>query len=531
MDAINLTLKFVNQTSSTAAQTGDFNIVIFMILTLLTLTALILFKKNKRIAIITLSVIGICLVTVPAFAQNTNKIFTTDKDIITTVKTDEAIKVEPCTLTNVSDKYYTTENVKFKLTEEAQKINGIENISFKVTGLENKDIAPGESTVLNFELSNINNQLAEKLNGINLYTICITPVLSKEYKVTYNSGNTPYNTEIRGHVPVDKNFYHRGDQVTIADKNTLESYGLAFNGWSTDPKAKTGEFKAGSTATIESDMTLYAIWKIKYDAHRGCQIWGPENSIASFEAAAARHLWAIETDFRMSADGQVYCIHDSSFNRTVVERHTHTPVSGYVKDYDSETIKRMEVAAVNSPKPDYPDFKPLYDYDKLDERQRSIPTMDDYFRICSESGCFAFVELKENVVVPGYDPIIVQMNKCIEKYNMKGKVIISSSDFDLLSAYRDTGGQDLVHLIFGKATDIDKMKDLGNSAIAFNYPDLDAPIDDFEYQGKKYTTHKEIVDLMHNLGMQVCFRAVDNEQMLKKSFELGIDYFPTNSLW
>ncbi|MBQ9548699.1 MAG: hypothetical protein IJV01_06045 [Bacteroidales bacterium] len=249
-----------------------------------------------------------------------------------------------------------------------------------------------------------------------------------------------------------------------------------------------------------------------YSGHRGLQPFGPENTFASFEACAPHGLWAVETDFRRTADGVVVCMHDASLDRT-------TNGSGLVREHSWKEIKALEVKEVNGRT-----VQKCYDYATLSRRQKGVPTMDDYFRICSRGGLVAFVELKED------DGVIAQMNRCIERYKMQGRCVISSSKRELLAAYRAQGGRELIHLIFAKIEDLDWLVSLGNAALAFNYPDLSAEVH-LQHGEVRIDSLKELVDHCHALGLKICFRAVDTPEAAAQSAALGLDYFPTNNLW
>lgn len=249
-----------------------------------------------------------------------------------------------------------------------------------------------------------------------------------------------------------------------------------------------------------------------FSGHRGLQPFGPENSFASFEACAPHGLWAIETDFRRTADGAVVCMHDATLDRT-------TNGSGAVRDHTLAQIRALEIQEVNGKTVDK-----CYDYEALTPHQKSVPTMDDYFRICADGGLVAFVELKED------DGVIAQMNRCIERYRMQGRCVISSSKRELLAAYRAQGGQELIHLIFARMEDLDWLVTVPPAALAFNYPDLSEEIH-LEHDGQSIDSLKELVDYCHNLGLKICFRAVDTPEAVVQSAALGLDYFPTNNLW
>ena len=244
-------------------------------------------------------------------------------------------------------------------------------------------------------------------------------------------------------------------------------------------------------------------------AHRGLQSMGPENSLPSFKAAAEKGMWAIETDFRITADGQVVCIHDMTLERT-------TDGQGAVADMTLEQIRTLKLKPVNTKT-----VKQLYDYEHMSDADKVVPTMDEYFQICKEAGAVAFIELKED------KGVIKAMIEAIEKYGMKGSCVISSGNLALLEKYRAAGGKETIHLIFAKPEQIAKVKELGNASVSFKYSDLDAQVD-LTIDGVHLTSFKQIVDHMHNNGIKICFRAADSADEARKHLALGVDYMPTN---
>lgn len=216
------------------------------------------------------------------------------------------------------------------------------------------------------------------------------------------------------------------------------------------------------------------------------------------------NMWAIETDFRITKDSVVVCMHDATIDRT-------TNGTGKVKDMKLRQLRRLQILEVNSSKT----ITRRYDYAALTAREKRIPTMEDYFRICRKGGCIPFIELKED------NGVINRMNAAIEKYGFKGRCIVSSTRLELLKAYRASGGTERIHLIFAKKKDIPALLELGNAALAFNYKDLDSNWDEL----------KDLVEYCHSLGLKICFRAVDTPETARKSLALGIDYMPTNNLW
>jgi uncharacterized repeat protein (TIGR02543 family) len=78
-----------------------------------------------------------------------------------------------------------------------------------------------------------------------------------EVYVWYNG-----NGATDGSVPVDTNNpYDRESLVVVLDKNSLVKEGYTFLGWALTSNADTPTYLPGSTFTILSDTTLYAVWE------------------------------------------------------------------------------------------------------------------------------------------------------------------------------------------------------------------------------------------------------------------------------
>lgn len=275
------------------------------------------------------------------------------------------------------------------------------------------------------------------------------------------------------------------------------------------------EFRAECLRKIELLPDQHSIFEKNsvyyplFIAHRGLQSYGPENSFASFKAAAERHMWAIETDFRITSDGHVVCLHDKTLDRT-------TDGKELVAEKTLAEIKELNVLPVNTKT-----VRKLYDYAQLSDEDKKVPTMDEYLDICNRSGCVAFIELKED------KGIISSMIASIEKYGMQDRCVISSGNLALLEAYRAQGGKETIHLIFAKPEQIQRVKELGNASVSFKYSDLDAEVD-LEIDGTRITSFKQLVDYIHSLGIRICFRAADTAEDARKMLEYGVDYMPSN---
>jgi len=74
------------------------------------------------------------------------------------------------------------------------------------------------------------------------------------YTVTYdaNGGLNP---------PTDSTVYHAGSTFTVKDAGAMTSGGCTFAGWSTSSTATSSNYTPGGNYTINSNVTLYAVWK------------------------------------------------------------------------------------------------------------------------------------------------------------------------------------------------------------------------------------------------------------------------------
>lgn len=113
--------------------------------------------------------------------------------------------------------------------------------------------------------------------------------------------------------------------------------------------------------------------KVRISAHRGDMEYFPENTVLAFESAGKKGAWGIETDPRMTSDGVLVCLHDTTVDRT-------TDGTGAIAEMTYD-----EVSALNI---NYGDG--LGNYTETGVR---IPTFDDYLKVCKKYGCVPVVHI------------------------------------------------------------------------------------------------------------------------------------------
>ena len=85
-------------------------------------------------------------------------------------------------------------------------------------------------------------------------------------------------------------------------------------------------------------MDLIALNSPAIIAHRGASAYAPENTLEAFNLAVRQGADAIELDAKLTKDGQVVVIHDSTVNRT-------TNGKGKVKELTLEELKKLEAGS------------------------------------------------------------------------------------------------------------------------------------------------------------------------------------------
>ncbi len=106
-------------------------------------------------------------------------------------------------------------------------------------------------------------------------------------------------------------------------------------------------------------------------AHRGASAEAPENTLAAFRRAAERGARMVELDARLTRDGVLVVIHDSTLERTTDGR-------GRVLETDAETIARLDAGAW---------FSPAF-------RGERVPTLEEALVALRDLGLAVNVELK-----------------------------------------------------------------------------------------------------------------------------------------
>ena len=110
---------------------------------------------------------------------------------------------------------------------------------------------------------------------------------------------------------------------------------------------------------------------VKLIAHRGVSAIEQENTIASFLLASYKTYFGIETDVHVTKDNKFIICHDDNIKRV-------TGIDKIIENSTFDELKRIRV----------------FDKDGSYKNNLSLPSLEDYIKICAFSNKVAVLELK-----------------------------------------------------------------------------------------------------------------------------------------
>lgn len=222
-------------------------------------------------------------------------------------------------------------------------------------------------------------------------------------------------------------------------------------------------------------------------AHRGFTPAAPENSLASFRAAAARGYWAIETDVHRTLDGILVCCHNFSLKKMY-------GADAKIEELNFSELQKLKIVTGNN-------------VDKYSDDELRLPLFAEYLSICVRGGCVPFIETKGEVVE--------QTLRMVESYGIIDSAVLSSINFEHIEEARRVSRRVFIHHIFTTDEQMQRVSELGNGGVSYNYPELD-------------DVPPDLVEKTHAMGVRLCLRAGDTPEKVRRMMDMGLDYIPTN---
>lgn len=198
------------------------------------------------------------------------------------------------------------------------------------------------------------------------------------------------------------NQYNKGNWFYVAGIRTMKS---GYNNSFTSPFAWSINGKPFGLGRKQIRCNT----GVKIMAHRGAHFANaPENSLDSYRLAGYMGYDWVETDFCPTSDGVLVLMHDDTINRTMRNK----------SDY-SEIQETVTVASKT-----YSELRNDYVLASDDVRmRRPIPTLEEYFKTCRESGVFPVAEIKSYRITEQH---------ILEAFEM-GRAILGDGNFGFAS--------------------------------------------------------------------------------------------------
>lgn len=165
-------------------------------------------------------------------------------------------------------------------------------------------------------------------------------------------------------------------------------------------------------------------WKQSKDniyvaGHRGWLEKYPENTIASFKGAIELGVDQIETDIRITKDGELVIFHDATVDRT-------TNGTGEVRDFTLKELKELDAGSYRDPK----------------FRGEQVPTLREFMELIKDHPTLTInLELKEYPDrEEGWDKVAFdvcdRVVKMVEEYNFADRTVLNTFSLPLMEYIR-----------------------------------------------------------------------------------------------
>jgi len=157
---------------------------------------------------------------------------------------------------------------------------------------------------------------------------------------------------------------------------------------------------------------LFELPKPVIFAHRGASAYAPENTMAAFRLAAQQGVEAIELDAKLSADGEVIVIHDTTVDRT-------TNAKGEVRNFSVREFQQMDAGSHFSE----------------EFRGEPVPTLRQVFE---ELGKKLFINVELTNYATPRDQLPEKVATLVKEYQLEEWVLFSSfNPFNLIRVRRE----------------------------------------------------------------------------------------------
>lgn len=247
-----------------------------------------------------------------------------------------------------------------------------------------------------------------------------------------------------------------------------------------------GQYSSSALAYYDSTNDV-----IKSVAHRGLSDVAPENTLPAFVLAKQAGFTYVEADIQVTKDGKYVCVHDKT-----ISKYTNGANTGAVADYTLAELKALDFGAWKSTK----------------WTGTKILTFEEFIILCKKLGLKAYIELKyahsesDVAYYLSYVKKIGMEEYCVWRGAENNSIIRKLSKTAVL-AYDATSimTQEKVEYIVEKYSPLFFHNDYSSLT-------------------------EEIVEICHNNGVCIEVYTVNDETVLERLVEMGVDGITTDKL-
>ena len=242
-----------------------------------------------------------------------------------------------------------------------------------------------------------------------------------------------------------------------------------------------------------------SISAVEIIAHRGASDDAPENTVAAFQLGWEQKADACELDIRLTKDGRIVAIHDSTTRRT----------AGAARRVGAQTWEKLRTLDAGS-------------WKGAQWKDERIPTLEEALATVPD-GKRLFIEIKCGAeVLPEIECVLNHSGKNARQH------VIMGFDFATMKQARERFPHSPIYWIAspkrwsrGKRPSVDALIAKAKSA-DFDGLDLD----------RRFAIDREFVSRVKNAGLKLCVWTVNDAALAGKLAALGVDGITTNRpLW
>ncbi len=175
-------------------------------------------------------------------------------------------------------------------------------------------------------------------------------------------------------------------------------------------------------------------------AHRGARSLAPENSLDAAEKALASGAGMWETDVRMSLDGELVLIHDSTLERTsnVAERFPSLK-SFPVHDFSLAELKSLDFGSWFNKVDPFGQIAAgkIPNSEQLRYSGLPVVTLEEALLFTIRKNWLLNIEIKDLSGLPGHNLVVEKILSLINSLEATERVLVSSFNHHYLRSIRD----------------------------------------------------------------------------------------------